>query len=94
MSTAVLIPVMRPHKIAGLIENIEAVTPMPHAVYWAATAGSECERTLNELHASVLVDGAAPGAPASMRCLPSPPSHTCSSAPTTCSSIPVGSRRP
>lgn len=36
-STAILIPAMRPAKLAPLFENIEQATPEPHTVYCIAT---------------------------------------------------------
>lgn len=56
MTTALLVPVVRHEKILGLIDNIEAATQLPHALYWAATRGSQCERVLNDVHANVLAD--------------------------------------
>jgi hypothetical protein len=35
VSTAILIPAMRPEKAMALYRNIEETTPEPHAIYWA-----------------------------------------------------------
>lgn len=55
-AVGILIPAMRAHKLPALIDNIEAVTPSPHKVYWAAAIDSECAGVLKALKQKVLLD--------------------------------------
>lgn len=47
MSTAILIPAMRPAMLAPLAENIREATPEPHTVYFIATGA--CAEAVNSI---------------------------------------------
>jgi hypothetical protein len=47
MSTAILIPAMRPRMLAPLAENIREATPEPHTVYFIATG--DCAEAVNAI---------------------------------------------
>lgn len=57
MTTAILVPVLRrPHRVAPLLESIEAATPEPHRVLFVASPEDEVElRALEQAGADRLV---------------------------------------